>query len=298
MARESLVRLASLLGHSCRASLSNDDDSCKVRSGEQPNSGNEELAATIGPMNRDDDPLHPTKESCTLTFPSFSLQHLCEESSVDRKRHASPSREEVQAKASSLLSRPVVVTIDTLQGGELSSSSSLSSPQQMILQNILESFDQLVDARIRAYSKILRNHYLSLASVKWNNNDTSGGLQYSSNGGVQIVEYKLRTLLEFGTNISFGSITTTFTPRTMTEDEEELGGGASASSSASSSLPVLFTVTIEPIQFSSFPSKDRAHQETSPFLQLPSSVFPNKKLSFQAPGFIHGEFWLDRIVFP
>jgi hypothetical protein len=299
MAEKSLVRLASRLGHSCRASIPNNDDSCTRSSGEEPSNHNA-LVASGDTAEINNDPSNiPPMESCTLTFPSFSLQHLCEVN-IAGVGPVSPSREEVQAKASSLLSRPLVVSIDNLNGGEWSSSSFssyTSSPQQMMLQNVLDSFDELVDARIRAYSKILRNHYLSLAKEKCNNSNVYGS-PTSSEVGTQIVEYKLRTLLEFGTNISFGSITTTFVPRPMTEGEE-LGEGISSSSSTS--LPVLFTVDIEPHPFSPILNhRFGPDQETSPnSSRTPSSavLFP-KKLSFRARGFLHGEFWLDGNSFP
>ncbi|KAL3924806.1 MAG: hypothetical protein SGILL_000816 [Bacillariaceae sp.] len=163
-------------------------------------------------------------------------------------RSNSDSREQVQLKASACMSRPLqakmivpnVNTAAVASTATASTAADLLLPSHIMLENILDSFDHLVDARLHQYSKVLRNHGHSLSS-----------------SGAQIVEYKLRTLLEIGTNISFGSISTKFVPT-----GEETGD----------SLPVMLTLDIDSLEF---------HHPTTTTCQDDQS---NHRLTFQAPG--------------
>ena len=122
-------------------------------------------------------------------------------------------------------------------------------PSHIMLENILDSFDHLVDARLHQYSKVLKNHGQSLSS-----------------SGAQIVEYKLRTLLEIGTNISFGSISTKFVP---TEEK-----ATTTVTDSTCSLPVLLTVEIDSLQFHHRTYQSHPHHQ---------------RLTFQAPGTLQGK---------
>jgi hypothetical protein len=162
-------------------------------------SGGDEKEQNLESEDKD----HPNRILCRdFLYPSFSLSRQENNDNNNKNNCSSPtlnssssasSKEEVQMQASSWMSQQII------QRDATESQLKKEVPCR-ILEAILDSFDQLVDARIRQYSNILRNHYLSLLL---NNDD--------DNRRAKVVEYKLRTLLEFGTNISFGSISSRFT---------------------------------------------------------------------------------------
>jgi hypothetical protein len=202
-----------------------------------------------------------------LLYPSFSLsrhENDISDSSSGLNSTSSPSKEEAQTKASSWMSRQIIQHDATEP--QLREEVSFR-----ILEATLDSFDQLVDARIRQYSKILRNHYLSLLLNDDDDDD-------DDKGRAKVVEYKLRTLLEYGTNISFGSISSRFTVL----DSTDATTTTTTTDNSTIVLPVMLTVEINSLQFqqptsSSRSSNNNNHRHTS-----------NNKLTFQAPGWIKG----------
>lgn len=156
---------------------------------------------TIEPNRCDENSIISTLKipSRIISYPSFSLTDNEEQNEVDQKDYDSDAsschkRETVQSKASKLMSRKRVFRPlnlkETFKQGQ--------APQRIMLENILDSFDRLVDARIRAYARILSNHVRVLSE----SNNTKGA---------QIAEYKLQTLLEVAANhLLFDSISTKF----------------------------------------------------------------------------------------
>jgi len=133
-----------------------------------------------------------------------------EQSSSFPAASTSPRKEDVQTKISNLMSRKVFYEAaqqeqeqheqdhDEDQDRVREQQHDQLLPGRQMLENVYDSFDQLVDSRIRAYAQILRNHIQVLRNM----NDERGAL---------IVEYKLRTLLEYATNNAlFDSVSTTF----------------------------------------------------------------------------------------
>jgi hypothetical protein len=123
------------------------------------------------------------------SFPLLSLDHS---HLAGQKRN---SKSEVQVQVSKLLLRPVRIDVGTEK-------EFLEEIPGLMLENLYASLDVLVDARINVYSKILRSHGLSLAKC----NDAPN----CRSSGVMAVEYKLKTLLQIGTNLSADSVETKF----------------------------------------------------------------------------------------
>lgn len=185
-----------------------------------------------------------------VSHPSFSLtdntqvEQEDEEEKDDDSNSSSHRRKAVQSKASKLMSRKCVYSQDNkdVDNGQQRS----QAPQRIMLENILDSFDQLVDARIRAYAQILSNHVRVLSE----SNNTRGA---------RIAEYKLQTLLEFATNnLLFDSISTEFKTSSATEDGVCGGGDIVVSTTSTStsateeknlSLPIELTVEIRSPRF-------------------------------------------------
>jgi len=178
-----------------------------------------------------------------ITHPSFSLaeDHHEEqgEEEDDNNISSTQQRELVQSKASKLMSRKRVYSHNK---GE-DSNQQAQHPHQVMLENILDSFDQLVDARIRAYALILSNHVRALSE--------------SNNArGARIAEYKLQTLLEVAANhLSFDSISTEFkittTENDVTSDDSTITGSTSTiiEDKNSLSLPIELNVEIRSPRF-------------------------------------------------
>jgi hypothetical protein len=143
------------------------------------------------------------------------------------------------------MAQPVVLENDVVPN--VNEKTLLKEVRCHMLENILDSLDHLVDARLHQYSKVLRNHGKSLSTT-----------------GQQIVEYNLRRLLEIGTNISFGSISTDFT---ATRDESATADAAG--------LPIVLTVEIDSLQL--------LHSSTEHRHRLKQTI------SFRAPGKIQGK---------
>jgi len=150
------------------------------------NSTNSSMATEIIPCRR-------------ISHPSFSLTDNEEENDNGEEKDydsdfSSHRREAVQSKASKLMSRKRV--FNRCKDGE--KDNQVQPPQRIMLENILDSFDRLVDARIRAYARILSNHVRVLSE----SNNTKGAT---------IAEYKLHTMLEVAANhLLFDSISTKF----------------------------------------------------------------------------------------
>ena len=234
MSDELLLRdVAGRLGYSCQNS-----SSC---------SGNEEEQLVVE-NSGDTSDIVGSAITSSLSYPSFSLthQHHNHHQPVDA---SSPSREEVQLKASACMAQQV-----RLQKGESKSNDAFQDVPCRMLENILDSFDHLVDARLHQYSKVLRNHGQSLSTA-----------------GQQIVEYKLRTLLEIGTSISFGKISTKFT---ATNEEAKT---TEDSTTTVTELPITLTVEIDSLQFHPPTQQQQAQQQQE-----------QEKISFSCSGKIQG----------
>ena len=165
-----------------------------------------------------------------VTVPSLSLLNS-DQDDYDNAASASNtnlSRNEIQLQTAECMSRPIRFDImkeknmndkaegasagnlkqQTLLESETTYALALHSAATQMLEGCIESMDQLVDARLSAYSKILRQHY----GGKKNEHPTKD--QYEDGSDISkhhshhnnVVDFKLRTLLGLGTNISFDSI--------------------------------------------------------------------------------------------
>lgn len=178
-----------------------------------------------------------TIPSRRISHPSFSLTDNEEQNDNENEKDydsdsSSHRREAVQSKASKLMSRKRV--FNRCKDGE--KDNQVQPPQRIMLENILDSFDRLVDARIRAYARILSNHVRVLSE----SNNTKGAT---------IAEYKLHTMLEVAANhLLFDSISTKFnalgddvglisTDTTKTTEKEQF------------SMPIEMTVEIRSPRF-------------------------------------------------
>lgn len=237
-----LVQVASCLGNSYR--------------NEQHYSGETSSASLVATTALEND--HDVSVVCSsLSFPSLSLTHHPERQNGEEV--PSPTREEIKIKASACMSQLITENDPSLRSLERDIS-------RRLLENILDSFDQLVDARISQYSKVLSNHGLSLSTK-----------------GAQIVEYKLRTLLEIGTNISFGSISTKFESSEMTATTTRT---TTNGDKCTTELLVMLTVEIDSLRF------HRPMSVSSSDNLLSGNVLqhhdPNK-LTFRARGTMQGK---------
>jgi hypothetical protein len=185
----------------------------------------------------------------TISYPSFSMpddnidhhhhqqqqQQQQQQSSSSISSSSSSGREDVQSKISNLMSRKVIYEAGA-ESSEVHQEQQLQ-PGRMMLENISDSFNQLVDARIRAYAQILTNHVQVLRSSNSNNdnnhdnsnsnNNTNTNQNINNNErGALIAEYKLRTLLEFASTSNddddalFDSITTKFKVIYTSDDDD------------------------------------------------------------------------------
>ena len=177
-----------------------------------------------------------------LSFPCFSLtsnindeqedaEGINYESDFDSSCHR---REVAQSKASKLMSRKRAFSPSKVGDKDQQT----QSPQRMMLENILDSFDQLVDARIRAYARILSNHVRVLSE----SNNTKGA---------RIAEYKLQTLLDVAANhLLFDSISTEFKTSTSNKenrvnDDDATESTASSKSKEETSLSIPIELIVE-----------------------------------------------------
>lgn len=193
----------------------------------------------------------PTNSSLSLddipllrvTHPSFSLADDHHEQLDDTEGNdnisSTQQKELVQSKASKLMSRTRVYSH---RKGDNTTQPS-QHPRRVMLENILDSFDQLVDARIRAYARILRNHI----RVLWESDNARGA---------RIAEYKLQTLLEVAANhLSFDSISTKFkittTENVVTNDDSINTSSTSTAVNGETtlSLPIELIVEIRSPRF-------------------------------------------------
>ncbi|KAG7367533.1 hypothetical protein IV203_030204 [Nitzschia inconspicua] len=193
----------------------------------------------------------------SISYPSLSLSYSPVEA-VSASSTPSPTREDIQMKALTCMAQQILVDVGSLPNEQ--QNYALEQISRHMLENFLDSFDQLVDARIRQYSKVLSNHSLSLLSAS---------------GRADVVEYKLRTLLEIGTNISFGSISIQFDNTASTKSDIKCG--------TNTSLPVMLVVEIDSLQFRCPSWKGKVkhphHHHRS-------------KLTFHAPAWIHHDYQL------
>jgi hypothetical protein len=270
MSESFLVELVPLLGHSCRnTDVVYEGDADKKLS---PRSSHDKqniysFSTLLGGCD---------VECKKLSYPSFSLSHRGD-GTDSTHRYASSSREEVQVKASAWMSQPIVLEDPGVE--------QLEQIPRQILENVLDSFDQLVDARIRQYSKVLSNYYLSLPK------------EAAMSAGARVVEYKLRRLLEFGTNISFGSISTNFTPMDV-DGSSTVQFTVDDDGRKEHSLPIQLTVEIQSLQFLP-PCQEQLHVDAAQMPRTSIQGDPNhfddivfekmSKLTLQVPGFIRGK---------
>jgi hypothetical protein len=176
----------------------------------------------------------PTKRSPEDRMPCHKLYYTCfsvteslgDSDGEEQGTMSSAKREDVQSKASNLMARKLLFCRS--KSGETSNDSNQQqqAPRRVMLENIVDSFDQLVDARIRAYARILRNHVQVLSE--------SNNIR-----GARITEYKLQTLLEIAANhVLFDTISTEFKVVKGVNEQED-----------ASSLPIELLVEIKSPRF-------------------------------------------------
>jgi len=218
-----------------------------------------------------------------ISYPSFSLanHHHEEQEEEDEEEEkdddsvsSSNRREAVQSKASKLMSRKRVYS----QYKNEENTEHAQSPQRIMLENILDSFDELVDARIRAYARILSNHVRVLS-------------ESNNMRGARIAEYKLQTLLEFAANhLLIDSISTEFKTRATEDDpcDEDFTTTTTAATKdeRSLSLPIEMTVEIRSPRF--FHEGLEAISRTDAGASPPHRKH-QEKLTFRAKGKVKGE---------
>lgn len=179
-----------------------------------------------------------------VSYPSFSLtnnghEEHHDDEAKDYDSDSSYRREAVQSEASKLMSRRGVY----IRCKDGDNEEQRQQPQQIMLGNILDSFDQLVDARIRAYARILSNHVQVLS-------------ESNNKRGARIAEYKLETLLAVAANhLLFDSISIEFkTIATCAEDDARDAAAAAATTTSTTedkqfSVPIEVTVDIRSPRF-------------------------------------------------
>lgn len=204
-------------------------------------------------------------------YPCFSVTgNLGDSDGEDQEQGTSPSakREDIQSMASNLMARKLLFCRS--KDGETSNDinhqqEQHQAPRRVMLENIVDSFDRLVDARIRAYASILRNHVQVLSE--------SNNIR-----GARITEYKLQTLLEIAANhVLFDTISTEFKVVKGVNDQED-----------HSSLPIELLVEIKSPRFYQGVSEDEDQKQP-----------PRKKegkLHFRAKGVIKGTSMLPCLL--
>lgn len=227
-----------------------------------------------------------------LTYPSLSLandtynnEHDDGEGGDNESCSSSHQREAVQTKASNLMSRRRTYS----KCNDECNTEEQHLPQRIMLENILDSFDQLVDARIRAYARILSNH----VQVLWESNNTRGA---------RIAEYKLQTLLEFAANhLLFDSISTEF--KSVEEDENDVCNGTTDDSTSIAttdrqtlSQPIELNVEIRSPRFL---LQDQASINSHPDADGDDAIPPHGRhqgiLRFRAGGKVQGKKFIPCI---
>jgi len=231
-----------------------------------------------------------------LSYPSFSLSHDDDDEQEEEQQEQEqqqPRREDVQSKASSLMARKVVLVRDEAAlHQEQEQEEEQPLVQRIMLENFLDSFDQLVDARIRAYARILANHVTVLSEA----NNTRGA---------RIAEYKLQTLLEFAANnVQFDSTSTEFCvvlTNAATEDCDgdcDVDGDGDITTTSTTgteetriTLPIELTVEIHSVRFHD-PTTTATATATTRSSKQGNQEEEEKKLIFKAKG----EVRADRIL--
>ncbi len=227
-----------------------------------------------------------------LSYPCFSLTKNIndEQEDVEGKKYESDSdssshrREAAQSEASKLMSRKRAFSRLEVEDKEQES----LSPQRLVLENILASFDQLVDARIRAYARILSNHVRVLSE----SNNTKGA---------RIAEYKLQTLLDVAANhLLFDSISTEFKTSTSSEDRVNDDDVIATVSTASSNGDKKETNLTIPIELSVEIQSPRFFHECLEAIDCTDVTRPAQrghqgKLIFLAKGKLRGKKGLLRV---
>jgi hypothetical protein len=189
------------------------------------------LHASVPTQDFHREPHHNTIDcnSClvAITVPSFSLTSPGADNNnyyPDEHTTKALSRDEIRSKTAQSLSYPVRVSKgkgdsddDDHDDGEVLQQLAATK----MLNGCIESMDQLVDARLSAYSKILRQHYGTKT------NKTGGGHENESSSSTDnaaisaVVDFKLRTMLELGTNISFDSFALNVKTKTATKKQTQ-----------------------------------------------------------------------------
>jgi hypothetical protein len=275
----------------------------------------------------------------TISYPSFSMpddnidhhhhqqQQQQQQSSSSISSSSSSGREDVQSKISNLMSRKVIYEAGA-ESSEVHQEQQLQ-PGRMMLENISDSFNQLVDARIRAYAQILTNHVQVLRSSNSNNdnnhdnsnsnNNTNTNQNINNNErGALIAEYKLRTLLEFASTSNddddalFDSITTKFKVIYTSDDDDNDNDDDDSISTAKTTATATATSTEKEEKLhddgsssENYNSKDKATTTTLPIemtVEISSQRLLQQqeeyqeglfegKLIFKTTGKIHGKFF-------
>eukprot|EP00529_Nitzschia_sp_RCC80_P010311 CAMPEP_0113446828 /NCGR_PEP_ID=MMETSP0014_2-20120614/3920_1 /TAXON_ID=2857 /ORGANISM="Nitzschia sp." /LENGTH=759 /DNA_ID=CAMNT_0000337957 /DNA_START=187 /DNA_END=2466 /DNA_ORIENTATION=- /assembly_acc=CAM_ASM_000159 len=174
----------------------------------------------------DHKPEHGHMTLITVTVPSLSLfnnQEDCDNGASTS--NTALSRDEIQLQTAECMSRPirfdmknkkkkkmddevkecsVAAKLKQQRSESETEALAIQSAATQMLEGCIETMDQLVDARLSAYSKILRQHYNSKKYGNANDHDEDDTNNHNNDNNV--VDFKLRTLLGLGTNISFDSI--------------------------------------------------------------------------------------------
>jgi hypothetical protein len=275
----------------------------------------------------------------TISYPSFSMpddnidhhhqqqqqQQQQQQSSSSISSSSSSGREDVQSKISNLMSRKVIYEAGA-ESSEVHQEQQLQ-PGRMMLENISDSFNQLVDARIRAYAQILTNHVQVLRSSNSNNdnnhdnsnsnNNTNTNQNINNNErGALIAEYKLRTLLEFASTSNddddalFDSITTKFKVIYTSDDDDNDDDDSISTAKTTATATATSTEKEEKLHddgssSENYNSKDKATTTTLPIemtVEISSQrllqqqeeyqegIFEGK-LIFKTTGKIHGKLF-------
>eukprot|EP00529_Nitzschia_sp_RCC80_P013721 CAMPEP_0113443650 /NCGR_PEP_ID=MMETSP0014_2-20120614/2251_1 /TAXON_ID=2857 /ORGANISM="Nitzschia sp." /LENGTH=748 /DNA_ID=CAMNT_0000334619 /DNA_START=170 /DNA_END=2416 /DNA_ORIENTATION=- /assembly_acc=CAM_ASM_000159 len=232
----------------------------------------------------------------TVTVPSLSLfnnQEDCD-NGVSTS-NTTLSRDDIQLQTAECMSRPIrfdmkkknvddevkecPVAADLKQQRLESQTEELAlqAAATQMLEGCIESMDQLVDARLSAYSKILRQHYDSKKNGNANDHDEDDTNNHNNkmpSHHNNVVDFKLRTLLGLGTNISFDSILLNvrtdpgsesrmpMKPQVQKENQEQKQLDVKQTSKSSMEKPIVLEVVINGLSIGG--DKQQQQQEEQP----------------------------------
>lgn len=185
---------------------------------------------------KDEEPSLPCVQQ-SVNVRTVALPSLCMDLEDDHRQQHQHGRS-LQSQISDLMSRKVHMQADTAQERAL--------PSRYMLENVLTSFEDLVEARIRAYGQLLSNHVHGLREAQQQGAAAAAFLSASSAllasnpqsshnaRSALIADSKLRTFLDIATKDAvFTSITTKF--EVLQEISEDDGDDDATTSTTSTS---------------------------------------------------------------